>query len=204
MINILKLNLNSSAPRTGDFHSAGIDGACQCIVYAVLWHKENQDKFGAETIRLLMRLLEAYASNPETQREIHNALDALIKGNPANMAVFKMHGGLEVVLTDLGKSQFDSDEDLEKLRLQMHKLICKEHEESTVRGAREQQQQQLACTACGKTTAMLGEKKLLICSACTLAPSYCSVECQRACWKEHKAECKANKKQTGACMRGEQ
>jgi hypothetical protein len=52
---------------------------------------------------------------------------------------------------------------------------------------------QPGCVACGKTAVTLGTK-LLRCSACTLAPSYCSVGCQKACWKEHKAECKANRK----------
>jgi hypothetical protein len=50
------------------------------------------------------------------------------------------------------------------------------------------------CVACGKTAAEARVKKLLRCSACTLAPRYCSVECNHACWAAHKAECKANKK----------
>jgi hypothetical protein len=50
------------------------------------------------------------------------------------------------------------------------------------------------CAACGKTPDDLGVGKLHRCSACTLAPRYCSAECQRACWSQHKAECKANKK----------
>jgi hypothetical protein len=52
------------------------------------------------------------------------------------------------------------------------------------------------CVACGKTAADVecGAGKLLRCSACTIAPKYCSVACQRACWKAHKAECKANRK----------
>jgi hypothetical protein len=39
-----------------------------------------------------------------------------------------------------------------------------------------------------------GLKRLSRCSACTVAPCYCSSECQRACWPAHKAECKANRK----------
>ncbi len=50
------------------------------------------------------------------------------------------------------------------------------------------------CTGCGKTAEQAGVKKLLACSACTVAPRYCSPECQCACCKLHKAECKANKK----------
>ncbi len=50
------------------------------------------------------------------------------------------------------------------------------------------------CMACGRTAADAMMKKLLKCSACTVAPKYCSAECQHACWAAHKAECKANKK----------
>ena len=50
------------------------------------------------------------------------------------------------------------------------------------------------CMACGKTAADVGAVKLLKCSACTIAPVYCSAACQSACWKEHKVECKANRK----------
>jgi hypothetical protein len=50
------------------------------------------------------------------------------------------------------------------------------------------------CVACGKSAADVGPSRLLKCSACTIAPLYCSAECQQACWKAHKAECKANRK----------
>jgi hypothetical protein len=50
------------------------------------------------------------------------------------------------------------------------------------------------CVACGKTAADARVKKLLKCSACTMAPKYCSAGCQHACWAAHKAECKANRK----------
>jgi hypothetical protein len=50
------------------------------------------------------------------------------------------------------------------------------------------------CVRCSKTAADEGLRKLLKCSACTIAPLYCSTACQKACWKEHKAECKANRK----------
>jgi hypothetical protein len=49
------------------------------------------------------------------------------------------------------------------------------------------------CVACGRSAADVGAKKLLKCSACTIAPMYCSAECQKACWGAHKAECKANR-----------
>jgi hypothetical protein len=48
------------------------------------------------------------------------------------------------------------------------------------------------CVACGKTSAE-GGVQLRKCSGCTLAPRYCSEQCQRASWPAHKAECKANR-----------
>ncbi len=61
---------------------------------------------------------------------------------------------------------------------------------------REQRKQAEACMACGKTAASLKMRRLLNCSACTIGPTYCSTECQKACWKSHKVECKANRKAT--------
>jgi hypothetical protein len=51
-----------------------------------------------------------------------------------------------------------------------------------------------ACVACSKTPAELGMARLLKCSACTLAPAYCSGECQRVHWRAHKSDCKAHRK----------
>jgi hypothetical protein len=50
------------------------------------------------------------------------------------------------------------------------------------------------CSACGKSAADVGAVVLLRCSACVIAPLYCSVACQQASWPQHKAECKANRK----------
>jgi hypothetical protein len=49
------------------------------------------------------------------------------------------------------------------------------------------------CAGCGKTAAVCGLERLMQCSACTIAPKYCSAACQKACWPAHKAECKANR-----------
>jgi hypothetical protein len=49
------------------------------------------------------------------------------------------------------------------------------------------------CEMCGKTAAQLGVRRLQTCSACTIAPTYCGAECQRACWGAHKAECRAHR-----------
>jgi hypothetical protein len=44
------------------------------------------------------------------------------------------------------------------------------------------------CWACAKQEDPQGNWKLLVCKRCSTA-HYCSKECQRAAWKEHKAEC---------------
>jgi hypothetical protein len=49
------------------------------------------------------------------------------------------------------------------------------------------------CAGCGKTAAVCGLERLMQCSACTIAPKYCSAACQKACWPAHKAECTANR-----------
>jgi hypothetical protein len=50
------------------------------------------------------------------------------------------------------------------------------------------------CAVCSLSVGERGVKKLFRCSACTLAPVYCSPACQQAGWKGHKEECKKNKK----------
>ncbi len=50
------------------------------------------------------------------------------------------------------------------------------------------------CAGCGRTAGEMGVQQLLKCSVCTIAPMYCGTECQKAQWKTHKAECKANRK----------
>jgi hypothetical protein len=63
--------------------------------------------------------------------------------------------------------------------------------------AEEREKQRLTekCANCGKTAADCGTSLLLRCSGCVLAPPYCSVKCQKACWQAHKEECKSNRKQ---------
>jgi hypothetical protein len=48
------------------------------------------------------------------------------------------------------------------------------------------------CSACGRTAKDLGLRHLLTCGGCTIAPLYCGVACQRACWKAHTRECREN------------
>jgi hypothetical protein len=114
--------------------------------------------------------------------------------NSVLLRVFKVYGGSEHVLCTARKA-------LEQLAAPVQRA-CMPRDSETEQCGNDcvhldgGEKELFACIACGKTAAMMGGKKLLHCSACTLAPCYCSVECQRACWKEHKAECNANKKQS--------
>lgn len=51
-----------------------------------------------------------------------------------------------------------------------------------------------ACAQCSIPKPLLRQPEQGRCSACTLAPWYCSRTCQKAHWAEHKAECRANLK----------
>ena len=46
-----------------------------------------------------------------------------------------------------------------------------------------------SCEVCGRTKSDAGGKSLMRCARCQVV-KYCSVECQRRDWKEHKKECK--------------
>ena len=59
------------------------------------------------------------------------------------------------------------------------------------------------CATCGKKAGEAGRKVLLRCEACTISPQYCSSACQRASWKGHKEECKANPVKKEASGEGE-
>ncbi len=65
-------------------------------------------------------------------------------------------------------------------------------DESEKEQAREKRNN-VSCVACGKHAHEVGTKKLLKCDACTIAPRYCSIECQKAMWPTHKADCKAHR-----------
>jgi hypothetical protein len=82
-------------------------------------------------------------------------------------------------------------------RRQVHHLArCTSHmdprPEKNERAAAESRDAEV-CANCGKSASKHGVT-LLRCSACKIAPTYCGVECQRAAWPGHKAECKANRK----------
>jgi hypothetical protein len=56
-----------------------------------------------------------------------------------------------------------------------------------------QKRSSTSCAACGKQAHEVGIKKLHRCDACTIAPRYCSAECQKAMWPTHKVECRAHR-----------
>jgi hypothetical protein len=65
---------------------------------------------------------------------------------------------------------------------------------STILAERAKKKQLEACESCGRTAGELKVAALLRCSACTIAPRYCSAACQRAGWPAHKPLCKLNSK----------
>ncbi len=190
----------------------GLPAACATIPLVVFNHRENQDRFGEEALRLLQRVFYMHTTDTQVQTHARAAIRALAENNAENTTVCtRMGSSMEHILrcesgvhcghddeTDRLRAPAQTDRlhaqvQTDRLRAQAQGVACKEREADVLRRG-QQQQQAAACVACGKTAEMLGVDKLLHCSACTLAPCYCSVECQRACWKEHKAECKANKK----------
>jgi hypothetical protein len=94
------------------------------------------------------------------------------------------------------RTRDDCGESTKGVREDRHALlVCddasKSSEASDRRSARHAAE---VCDACGKTPSDMDGKPLLRCSACTVAPRYCSAACQQARWGAHKAECKANRK----------
>jgi hypothetical protein len=203
LMKILEMNLESRHMGAGDIRAAvgdgvfvrtdGLAAACATIPLVVFDHRENQDKFGAAAVNLLLHVLDMYTTDTLVQTHACAAIRALAKNNARITAACARIGSMEHILRcEDERLHFDDGHcDMETLNLSL-----KSRATVLSDGLRRAGNQQATCVACSKTAAMLGVEKLLKCSACTLAPSYCSVECQRACWKEHKSECKANTKQT--------
>jgi hypothetical protein len=80
----------------------------------------------------------------------------------------------------------------------VHANIQSTHLQAVMRSLEEYEERKIreVCVNCGKQAAEMPLQRLLKCSACTIMPAYCSTECQKACWKGHKVECKANRKTT--------
>jgi hypothetical protein len=189
--------------------------ACVILRYAILGHKENQrrcEEVGA--VDVLVDLISAPRDDFDLQRELLHmvAIDAL-KEMPRTCTVKRpatsrsgadaepgardsTRGGkgdmVMVVLADFLAEFDDGDHDS---HAEKQDAACKQPQPVPhAHGQLVAHVRVDACVACGKTSADVGVKALLRCSACSIAPLYCSVECQRACRKAHKAECKANKK----------
>jgi hypothetical protein len=78
--------------------------------------------------------------------------------------------------------------------IQTLKEACQEDVVAKRLMAYEEEKRAQVCWACGQSARMLGLPRLQKCSGCTTGASYCTVECQKAAWPKHKAECKANRK----------
>ena len=75
-----------------------------------------------------------------------------------------------------------------------HKLVCFTSEEKKQRRAIKQQTTVKDCAVCSKTTASTGAK-LKSCALCR-GVRYCSSECQKADWPNHKLTCSGRKGET--------
>jgi hypothetical protein len=170
MVDFLETQLKSINSSSSIIVTTRLAHACCAISHAAYQHAKNQAMFGKQDARaVLQRVIDACIANPLVLCAARAALEQL----PIHDSDSESEN---IGSAPPGKGRKES--------------LQREDENDKSIGTR----QLFACVACGKTAAMMCGKKLLHCSACTLAPCYCSVECQRACWKEHKAECKANKK----------
>jgi hypothetical protein len=162
--------------------------ACGAIGYAAYQHEKNQASFGEkDTIGIMLCVGDMHADNEDVQYMAREALEYLIQNNSKNRETYMELGGMKrawcsqlanALLCTESHGQADGQTKVDK----------------NVGNSMQNGCGMTCCMGCGKTAEMVDGGKLLLCSACTLAPSYCSVACQKACWKMHKVECKANRK----------
>jgi hypothetical protein len=159
-------------------------GTIDAIIRASKLHKESR------WVLLISReALNVIASNHKQNSEyvkqhLSGKLAAKMKMSPLE--------DMEKAALDCGWPQ----EVYEKLKKSVMERINAAGPEITEELAQAREREKLAqkCVGCGKTAADMGVQQLLKCSGCSMAPLYCGSQCQKAQWKEHKAECKANRK----------
>jgi hypothetical protein len=175
-------------------------------LYLIAKDERKYQDYCAEEPRLIpaiVQLLARHKQHHMIQLFGCQSLSAMSKSHPANTATIAKHGGLKRIFK-AAQIQYDSSvvparEAEAKLREIMLDLSSRAEGCSTLRDRHgwtdsTNHDADMQCVACGKSAAELGVKKLMRCSACTIAPCYCSAVCQRECWSAHKAECKANRK----------
>jgi hypothetical protein len=169
----------------GDMRAVAVCSAFRNMAFAVLDHPHNQNRCRkAGAIPKILRLMTEFKSNKDVYRAGCCALFDIGSKHRENAAIISAGGGMQHV-TETAKS-FRMVDGIRRIM----QVYSGTHEEGDIvkKGCK-------ACVACGKTSAHMGGKKLLKCSVCTVEPHYCSVECQRVCWRAHKEECHANKQE---------
>ncbi len=159
-------------------------------------HAANQSLCAAES--------EMYTTLRAILSKTQNQVDEVLQQNAVPILLAIVENGGNTVAGNSAASESVAESESESVlgqtrgadvsaglsQLRVTNKASSNNHKSSKNGAKDSAE---ACVACGKTAADVGVKKLLKCSACTVAPRYCSAACQHACWKAHKAECRANK-----------
>jgi hypothetical protein len=168
-------------------------------------HVRNQDacrRSGA--IDAILHAIDYFKHDPRVLSMAREALAKISANHDVNTAYVKskMTGKqasrlAKVTLEDFLPPESQLDPYL-KHTLDMANGYLQATKEHDVAGqmakAREKEKLAQKCVVCKKTAEEMGLKQLSKCSVCTIAPSYCGKECQKAHWAAHKNECKQNRK----------
>jgi hypothetical protein len=159
------------------------------------------------TIDVIIRASKLHKDSQSVLHLSREALNIITLNHAENSEYVKQHlsGTLATRMKKTCEEDFQNfftenkypKELLDTMRVMMDlKNACTKGQDITAEVARAREREKLGqkCVVCGKTAAGIGARQLLKCSGCTIAPLYCGGECQKAHWKTHKAECKANKK----------
>ncbi len=147
-------------------------------------------------IETLMNLMATHKNNSGVIFCLCQLLDALCEDHQENSDKVVSLGGIKRIFR-ASKLQ-NSDEKLMALVRNVFEGFATRNQHTAGHfqelEERDQAKRAEACVACGRSAEVLGLRRMLKCSACTIAPLYCCVQCQKACWGTHKAECKANRR----------
>ncbi len=200
-----------------------LNSLCCTITVATVENRPNQDlcrKIGV--IQVTLQALDRYKTSSELVRQVRRVLHALSNKNDQNTALVKsLLTPQQIKRLNKVEHAFASPSDdafhkefarIFSPRMETETLfsavinnhVRRAYEEETTsrtqndvvaqaKAEYDHQKMLEKCVVCGKSAGELGTR-LLKCSACTVAPMYCSAECQKAGWPGHKAECKVNRK----------
>jgi hypothetical protein len=159
-------------------------------------HPLNQDLGRKEGVaEALLSVMSLHKHDQCVQNSVCAALDAWCAGQRRYCEQLQQLGAVKHI--HKAQRRLDGNADTAPLQQLLGRLSVGSstaQEELDVLQESQKQKECQACVVCGKTAGELGVERLSKCSACTIAPRYCSAACQKSGWKSHKAECKANKK----------